>query len=58
MHVLVVHARVVLHQLELVAHADNGAAQLAVHHLEVLAPEVVELFHDLSGEAGLERVNL
>lgn len=43
MHVHVVDARVVLEQGELVGHADDGAAQLAVDHLEVLAPEVLEL---------------
>lgn len=46
-HVDVVHPAVVLQQRELVGHADDGAAQLAVHHLEVLAPEVLELLQHL-----------
>lgn len=52
-HVLVVHPGVVLHQLELFGHADDGAAELPVNHLEVFAPEVVELLHDLLRETGL-----
>lgn len=53
MHVHVVDARVVLEQGELVGHADDGAAQLAVDHLEVLAPEVLELLQDLGRETRL-----
>lgn len=41
------HPGVVVHEGELVGHADDGAAQLAVNYLEVLAPEVVELLHDI-----------
>lgn len=47
MHIFMMYFGVLLHQTELVGHADDGAAQLAVHHLEVLRPEVPELLHDV-----------
>lgn len=43
--VVVVHAMRVGKQVEVTAHAHDGAAQLAVLELEILAPEVEELFH-------------
>lgn len=43
--VLVVHAVLIGEQVEVRAHALDGAAQLAVLELEVVAPEVEELLH-------------
>lgn len=46
MHIFMVHASIVLHQRELVAHAQNSAAKFTMYHFEVLAPEVLELLQD------------
>lgn len=42
---LVVHAVGVGEEVEVVAHAFDGAAELAVLELEVVSPEVEELLH-------------
>lgn len=51
--VVVVHAAGVGEQVEVLAHAEDGAAQLAVLELEVLAPEVEELLHLFLGQLTL-----
>lgn len=43
--VVVVHAMRVGEQVEVAAHAHDGAAHLAVLEQEVVAPKVKELFH-------------
>lgn len=53
MHVDMMDPRILLEEGELVGHADEGAAQLPVHHLEVLVPEMLELLQDFRGEPGL-----
>lgn len=51
-----VHALAVREQVEVARHALDGAAQLAVLELEVLAPEVEELLHLLLRQLSLRMV--
>lgn len=54
--VLVVHAAGVGEQVEVPAHALDGAAQLAVLKLEVITPEVEEFFHLLLRQLTLKDI--
>lgn len=53
--VLMVHAAGVREEVEVAAHAEDGAAQLPVHEAEVLLPEVEELLHLLVRQPALSK---
>lgn len=53
--VVVMHALPVREEVEVPRHALDGAAQLAVLELEVLAPEVEELLHLFLRQLGLPK---
>lgn len=55
---LVVHAMVLSHNVEVMAHAPDRASEFAMLEFEVVAPEMEELFHHLLGELALKRITL
>lgn len=52
------HALVIREEIEVVAHTEEGASELAVFKLKPLLPEHKELLHLLLGQAALKQQHI